>query len=121
MPRNYKSKETVLVITVGFLCIHIFSHVKLFLYISLFIGLAGIFSFYLSEKIDLFWNMLSLVMGKVSNFVLLTVVYFLVVMPVSFLRRLHKKNSLNFFDKGKTSNFNSRDHTFEKKDLENTW
>jgi hypothetical protein len=37
------------------------------------------------------------------------------------LRRLHKKNSLNFFDKGKTSNFNSRDHTFEKKDLENTW
>ena len=121
MPRNYKSKETVLVITVGFLCLHIFSHVKIFLYFSLFIGLVGIFSFYLSEKIEWFWSKLSLVMGRVSNFVLLTLVYFLVVMPVGLLRRLRKKNSLNYFDKEKTSNFTSRDHTFESKDLENTW
>ena len=121
MPRNYKSKETVLVITVGFLLLYIFLKRKAFLDIALIVGLAGIFSFYVSEKIDWLWNKLSVVLGAISNGILLTIVFFLVLTPMGLIRRFWKKSSMTRFDPGKTSNFSERAHSFTGKDLENTW
>lgn len=121
MPRNYKSKETMLVITVGFLLVYVFLKRPVFLDIALIVGLAGIFSFYVSEKVDWFWNKLSLVLGGISNGILLTIVFFLVLTPIGLMRRWRKKGSLTYFDPGKTSNFSERAHSFTKKDLENTW
>jgi len=60
-------------------------------------------------------------MAEISNRVLLTIIFLLVVTPVGLIRRLRKKNSLTYFDKNATSNFTGRNHTFSKKDLENTW
>lgn len=121
MSPNYKSKETVLVITVGFLLLYIFFKTGVFLNISLGFGLAGVFSKYLSEKIDWFWSKLSLFLGAVSNGVLLTIIFFLVVTPIGLIRRLRKKNSLTYFDRRKTTNFSDRSYSFTKKDLENLW
>ncbi len=117
----YKAKETVLVITVGCIILHLVFKNKVFLYCALFIGLAGILSLYLSEKIDWVWGKLSTIMGEISNRVLLTIIYLLVVTPVALIRRLWKKNSLTHFDGAAGSNFSERDHQFSKKDLENTW
>lgn len=120
-PRNYKSKETVLVITVGFLLLYVFLKRKAFLDIALIVGLAGIFSFYLSDKIDWLWNKLSIVLGGISNGILLTIVFFLVLTPIGLIRRCWKKDILTRFDPGKTSNFSERAQSFTGKDLENTW
>jgi hypothetical protein len=119
--KNYKAKETVLVITVGCIVLYLVFKSRAFLYCALVIGLAGVLSFYLSEKIDWVWGKLSFIMGEISNRVLLTIIFLLVVTPVGLIRRLRKKNSLTYFDKDATSNFSGRDHTFSKKDLENTW
>jgi hypothetical protein len=121
MAKNYQSKETVLVITVGLLVLHLVFKNKLFLYCALGIGLAGVFSFYLSEKIHWFWNQLSVLLAAVSNRVLLGIVFFLVLTPMALIRRLGKKGRLRRFDGKATSNFSRREHVFEKKDLENTW
>ena len=123
MPKSnpYKAKETVLVITVGCIVLYLVFKSRVFLYCALVIGLAGVLSLYLSEKIDWVWGKLSFIMGEISNRVLLTIIFLLVVTPVGLIRRLRKKNSLTYFDKGATSNFSSRNHTFNKKDLENTW
>ena len=121
MPRNYKSKETVLVITVGFLLLYLFFKRKAFLDIALVVGLAGIFSFYLSEKIDWLWSKLSVILGEISNGILLSILFFLVLTPIGLIRRFWKKNSMTHFDPEKTSNFSDRAHSFTKKDLENTW
>ncbi len=121
MSKNYKSKETVLVITVGFVVLYLVFKNKLFLYLALTVGLAGVFSFYLSEKIDWAWRKLSWGLGEISNRVLLTVVFFLVLTPVGLIRRMRKKNRMSFFDEKATSNFSDRDHLFRGKDLENTW
>jgi hypothetical protein len=118
---NYKSKETVLVITVGCIILHLVFKNRVFLYCAVVIGLAGVLSFYLSEKIDWVWGKLSFIMGEITNRILLTIIFLLVVTPVGLIRRFRKKNSLTYFDKNATSNFSSRDHTFNKKDLENTW
>src|SRR6185437_6662080 len=102
MAKNYQSKETVLVITVGFLVLFfVFKH-RVFLYCALGIGLAGVFSFYLSEKIHWVWNKLSFLL-------------------VAVIRRLGKRGGLRRFDGKATTNFSRREHVFEKKDLENTW
>jgi len=121
MAKNYQSKETVLVITVGFLVLFfVFKH-RVFLYCALGIGLAGVFSFYLSEKIHWVWNKLSVLLAAVSNRVLLGVVFFVVLTPVALIRRLGKRGGLRRFDGKATTNFSRREHVFEKKDLENTW
>lgn len=117
MATRYKSKETLLVITTGFLAIGLLSHRPLFLYIALGIGCIGILSTYLSDKIDWGWTKLSLILGMVSNTILLTLVFILVVLPVGLLR----KRRMIRFDPGKTSNFIGRDHTFTKEDMEHTW
>lgn len=121
MPKNYQSKETVLVITVGLLVLYVAYRKPVFLYCALGIGLAGVLSFYLSEKIHWVWNKLSLVLGAVSNRVLLGLVFFLVLTPMAVMRRLGKKDRLRRYDRGATSSFSKRVRKFEKEDLENTW
>jgi hypothetical protein len=62
--KNYKSKETVLVITVGCIVLYLVFKNRVFLYCALVIGLAGVLSFYLSEKIDWVWGKLSFHHGR---------------------------------------------------------
>jgi hypothetical protein len=119
--KNYQAKETVLVITVGFLVLDVVFKKPVFLDIALVIGLAGVLSFYLSEKIHWVWNKLSLVLGAVSNRVLLGIVFFLVVTPMALIRRMRGKDGLRRFDARATSNFSRREQVFEKKDLEKVW
>ena len=118
--KNYQAKETVLVITVGLLVLYLVFKKKVFLDAALIVGLIGVFSFYLSEKIDLMWGWLSRVMGTVSNTVLLTVVFFLVLTPMAVIRRM-RKLGLRRFDPGATSNFSRREQVFGKKDFEKVW
>lgn len=121
MTGNYKSKESVLVITVGFLLLYTVFKRKIFLDIALVIGLAGVLSTYLSERIDWAWNKLSLILSSISNTVLLTIIFLLVLTPIGLLRRALKKGSMTFFDTKKKSNFSDRPYSFTKKDLDNTW
>lgn len=119
--KKYQVKDTMLVITVGFLVLYVASRKRLFLDIALAVGVIGVFSFYLSEKIDVAWRWLSLVLGKVSNTVLLSIVFFLVLMPMGLVRRMRKKDVLRRFDPKATSNFSRREQVFGKKNMENTW
>src|SRR5260221_12606462 len=105
MAKNYKPKETVLVITVGLLLLYILFKNRIFLYCAVVMGLTGVLSFYLSGKIDWLWTRLSVVMGAVSNRILLALLFFFVVTPVGLIRRLRKKSRLSYFDKDKTTNF----------------
>jgi hypothetical protein len=118
---NNKSKETVLVITVGFLVLYLVFSRRIFLTLSLVIGLAGILSSWLSGKIDLVWNKLSLLLGRVSNTVLLTLIFFLVLTPMGLLRRLMGKGGMLRVTAGQRSGFIDRNHCFTKKDMENVW
>lgn len=118
---NYKAKETVLVITVGFLVLYMVVHRQGFLYAAVGVGLAGVFSSWLSTRIDWLWTGLSRVLGKVSNTVLLTLVFVLVVTPVGLIRRWRGKDRMRRSDRKATTNFTDRDHVFTGKDMENTW
>ncbi|HTJ14917.1 MAG TPA: SxtJ family membrane protein [Dinghuibacter sp.] len=110
------SKETVLVITVGFVAISLLTHKNAYAYIALAVGLAGALSKRISEWIDYGWTKLSHALGFVSNSVLLTIVYLTILTPVALIRKKKFR-----FDKSKTSNLENRDHLFTKEDFERTF
>jgi cbb3-type cytochrome oxidase subunit 3 len=112
-----RSKETILVIVLGFLALGLWFHRPSLLDAALVIGLAGVLSNYISDKIDWCWTKLSQMLGTISNTILLTLVFIVVVVPVGLLRR----RRMSRFDASAASNFIKRDHPFSKKDLENTW
>lgn len=66
------------------------------------------------------WLGLSHLLGSVMSRVLLTVVFYLVVMPVGLVRRAAGKDSLRLkaFKKGNDSVFRVRDHQVRAEDLE---
>jgi hypothetical protein len=119
--KNYKAKETMLVITVAFLALHLIFHLRIWLYLAVFTGFTGVFSFYLSTKIDRAWTTLSLFLGEINNRILLTVTFFLIVTPVGLIRKLLTRKNLLSPTEKTGSYFSSRDHLYKKEDLEKSW
>lgn len=111
-----KAKETVLVITIGFLTIALLTRRPVWQYLALAVGLAGALSTKISVIIDRIWSKLSQALGFISNTVLLTIVFITVVTPVALLRKKRFR-----FDPGATTNLTDRDHLFSKEDFEKTF
>ena len=119
--RNYKAKETMLVITVGFLILHLLFHTRLWLYLAAVTGITGVLSFYLSTKIDWLWTKLSIILGEISNHILLTITFFVVVTPVALLRKLFGKKNILSNTKKQSGYFSTRNHLYKKEDFEKSW
>lgn len=116
-----KPVETMLVLAMACLVGYVAWHWKAVLYLSLGFGATGIFSPYLSARITRIWMGLARLSGKITNGVLLSAVFVLVVMPVAIFRRIRGRDRLTRFDPKATSNFVLRDHLFMEGDLEKTW
>jgi len=121
MKTRNKSIETMLVLAMACLAAYVVWHVRTALYLSFGFGLVGILSPWTSRQIARVWTGLTRLLGRISNAVLLSVVYWLVVVPVAVLRRMRKKDRLTNFDPAAGSSFISRDHLFTKEDLEKMW
>jgi hypothetical protein len=121
MKTDTKPIGTMLVLAMGCLLAFVAWHAKLALWLSFVFGGVGIFAGYLSRQIAWLWMGLARLLGRISNGVLLSVVYLLVVVPVAVFRRLRKKDRLTHFDQAAGSNFVERNHLFQKEDLERMW
>lgn len=121
MEQKEKPVETMLVLAMGCLLAYVVFHWKAGLYFSFGFGGIGIFSGWLSMRIAWVWMAVAKALGRVTNGVLLSVLFFFVVMPVAFFRRVLGKDRLTFFDPKATSNFVSREHLFAREDLDRTW
>jgi Saxitoxin biosynthesis operon protein SxtJ len=121
MNRREKPIETMLVLAMGCLLANVVFHWKAALWLSFGFGGIGIFSGWLSRQIDRVWMRLARMLGWLSNGVLLSVVFLVVVVPVAIFRRMLRKDRMTYFDQSATSNFVTRDHLFAREDLEKTW
>lgn len=115
-----KINETILTITVGFIVLHLVFKSNAFLYTALVIGLCGILSAYLSEKISQLWFKLAELLGFVVPKVVLSIVYFFFLFPIALLARLSKKDHL-MLTNNKSSYFVTRTKQTEKSDFDKTW
>ena len=115
-----KSLETLLVLTGALIIFFWVSHKKIYLLIGLILILIGITSSYLSGKITWLWLKFSELIGAVMSKVILSVVYFVFLVPIAFLYQLTKRDSLSLKRK-QGSYYSHRNKQYSPKDIENIW
>jgi hypothetical protein len=115
------SKATILVICVGFLVIYLAFHVKWALYVSLGVGVLGIVSTFISQKIEWAWFQLSKILGYIVPNILLSAIFFLFLFPIALLSRLFGKKDPLMLSGKYNSYFIDINTQMDKKAFEKTW
>lgn len=88
--------------------------------IAILIGLIQLILPKVGHQIVLAWFKLGHALGYVNSRIILSLVFYLILFPISILYRWTSKNSLQR-KPIEGSVFTDRQHTYSKKDLENIW
>jgi hypothetical protein len=114
------SKSTILVISMGFLVLHLVFSWQWAGIVALIVGAVGIASTFLSTKIEWGWMKLSKFMGYIMSNILLSIVFFLILFPISLLSKLFIKDPLMLSKKYSTY-FIDINKEMDKKSFEKIW
>lgn len=114
------TSKSMLTISMGFLTLHLIFLWKWAIIISLLIGIIGITSPFLSNKIEWVWMKLADLLGLIVPKILLTLVFFLFLFPIALLYRIFNKDTL-MLSKKYNSYFIDVKKEMDKKSFERTW
>jgi len=81
-------KTTLLVITLGMVAVYVITRMNWALLTALGIGVAGLLSQGLAEKIDWLWMKLTYVLSLIVPNILLSVAFYVFLTPIALLSRL---------------------------------
>ena len=115
-----KRLEAILVISMFMLLLYFLKDVKVYILISFIIGLTGIFLKPVANGVSWLWLKLGVMLGAVVPKIILTVVYYVFLLPVSLLYRIFKKDNLNL-KRNTNTYWKQRNHKYISKDIENIW
>ena len=111
----------MLTITVGFLILFLISNSRLPLWIALITGVSGLVSLKLAILIDRAWMWIAKILGYIMPNILLSLIFFLFLFPISLLQKLFsKKDPLQIRGK-RDSTFLYRTREFSKESFEKPW
>lgn len=114
------SKSTILIISMGFLAMHLVFHWYWPAIAALIIGVAGVASSRLSRKIEWVWMKLAQLLSYIIPNILLSIVFFLFLFPLSLLSKLFTKDPLMLSNKY-DSYFVDINKEMNKKSFEKMW
>lgn len=116
-----QSKDAGLALVLIFLILYLWTKTPVFLSIALICLITDMTFPVVFKPFAWLWFGLAVLLGRLTNKVLLTVVYFLVLFPMALIRRLMGYDSLQLrkFKKASGSVFLSRDKTYQPEDLAN--
>lgn len=112
--------KTALTISIGFIIVYLIIEESWSLYFSLFIGATGLFLDKLSVVIEKSWFKIAEILGLFIPNIILTIVFFIFLFPISLIQKFFSSDSLNLKKRSK-SNYISSNKTFSPKDLKNPW
>ena len=121
-----KHLETILVLVLALGVFYWFSHVKkpelakYLLLSALILGLIGVFIPSLADKIHWAWMKLAHVMGWVMSKVILTIVFFVFLLPMALIVRSMGKGNVKLKADG-NSYYKERNFLYDKASLEQVW
>ena len=115
-----KDLETILTLVTGLLVFYLIFKLRILILFALIIGLTGIFSEFLSNKISLIWLKLGEIIGKITSRILLTLIYYCILTPIALLSKRFNKDNLKF-KKNSNTYWVTRDKVFKPEDFENVW
>jgi hypothetical protein len=91
MNTSIDKSRTVLTISMGFLVLFLITDIQWFIWASLVIGIAGVLSNFLSGIISDLWMRLARILSYIVPNILLTLVFFIILFPLSLLSRVFSK------------------------------
>lgn len=115
-----KELETILVIVLALLSLSLYLNQFWIIYLSLAIGFSSLLFPLVGFYIHSIWTALGVKMGAASSFIILTFIFFLVLVPISLLYQVFNKDPLQLKNKFQ-SYWHERRKTYEKKDFKNPW
>lgn len=119
-PQNNTIK-TMLTISMGFLVIYLIGHWNWALIIALSIGIIGMFSDFLSAKVEWIWMKLTKILSLIVPNILLGAVFYVILFPIAILSRLFSKKDPLQLNKQKLSYYLSESKVFKKDDFTYPW
>ena len=114
------SKSTMLVISMGFLILYLLFAWQWAVIVSLAVGLMGIISSALSKKIEWAWMKLAHILSYIMPSILLGIIFYLILFPISLISKLFTKDPLMLSRKYSTY-FVSIEKEFDKSSMEKLW
>lgn len=125
-PRTISTKQaadTGMAAVLLLLLIGLFSHNNLYYKIAIPVLIMNMTFPMFYYPFAIIWLGLSQLLGTIVSKIILSIIYFILVIPVGVFRRLLGKDSLQLsqFKKGKTSVMQTRNHTFVSEDIENPY
>jgi hypothetical protein len=112
--------KVVLVITVGMGLLSLLFSSKILLYIGLGAGVLSLISEKLAGGVVWVWEKIAQVLGFINTRILLSLVYFIFLLPISSLSKLFSKNGV-IRKRQKETYFEQRDHLYTPEDISNAW
>lgn len=118
-----QAKDTGMAMVLISLLIAIGSDNRQFVIIAVFLLLVNMIKPVLYKPVAKIWLGFSRLLGTVMSKIILTVIFFILVLPVGLLRRAMGKDTLRLkkWKKGKKSVFKVREYRFTSKDIENPY
>ena len=118
--KSQKSAESILVLVLFQVVVYLFARQNGWLYGAVVLGLLGLLIPPFAKAVHYIWMKLATILGYITGRVILMVVFFLVLVPLSLLSRLFSRNSVQLKAKGH-SNFQERNFTYTPESFENVW
>lgn len=114
--KKEKVLETIIGIVAGFIVIYFLTKWEWTLYLVGVVSVLSVLSGKLAKSLAEGWMWLAEKIGWVSNRILLSVVYLLVLTPIALIYRLSRKSAKN-----KSTNWQVADQGFDKSFFEKPW
>lgn len=115
-----KQLETTLALVLGFVVLYWLKRWDGWLAAALAVGFVCLLAPPVARAIDRAWRRLSLLIGNLSSKVLLTLVYILLLLPLSLAAKWGGRSGIRRKPGGSTY-FTDRNHTYDKEDLIHPW
>ena len=111
---------TILILTIGLVVLYFIFKVVAFLFLALSIFILSMASGTLAKKIAETWVRIGHLLGAINSKILLTVVFYCLLVPLAFISKIFKKkDELQLKRKPNGSYYKTRNHIYQPKDLEN--
>lgn len=114
--------STILILCLGFVAFYFVFKIVALLVLALGIILLSLASVTLAEKIARAWFKLGHFMGAINSKILLSLVFYCLLVPIALISRIFKKkDELQLKRKPKGSYYKERNHIYVAEDLENVF
>jgi hypothetical protein len=113
--------KTILTIVVGFVVLSEFFHSENLTLIAILIGVLALISNIIGYKIEWIWEKIGSLLGKIVPNLLLTIIFYFFLFPLSIIKRITSKGNPLFLKNTETSYFVLTEKHFSKSDLEKMW